>query len=253
MRAGAQVGELALLVERDGLSLRQVVDQLNLVRLVLHQLECLVARQLKALNLELLLADLAHLRLDLLHDLRRECERAVQIVVKAVVDGRTDCQLDLRIQTLDRLRQNVRAAVPIRLAILFVFERVLIVCHDSIPPVSFEGEKKLPPRNMTSGVRAVQRPTVPPCLPSQSKRSEQTPVFLLLLFFFRKKKRRPLGIRNVNDPSRNTQTVSIPPRSSGIGVPVRCPAADDFSRVIRSLAQSAADGFFPSTLFSILN
>ena len=65
MRTGAEVDELALAVKADGLALRQVVDELDLEGIVLHKLQCLGTRQLKALDLELFLADLAHLLLDL--------------------------------------------------------------------------------------------------------------------------------------------------------------------------------------------
>ena len=70
MRTGAEVGELALLVEADDGVLGQVVDELDLERLVLllHELDGFRARQLKALELELFLADLAHFGLDLQPD-----------------------------------------------------------------------------------------------------------------------------------------------------------------------------------------
>ena len=55
VRIGAEVGELALLVEADDGVLGQVVDELDLERLVLllHELDGFLARQLKALELEL--------------------------------------------------------------------------------------------------------------------------------------------------------------------------------------------------------
>ena len=85
-------------IERDVRVLGQVVDQLDLIRLVLflHILDGLVARQLKALELQLFLADLAHLGLDGVKIFLREVERRVEVVVEAVVDGRADGQLDLR-------------------------------------------------------------------------------------------------------------------------------------------------------------
>jgi hypothetical protein len=55
VRAGAEVSELALFVERDDGVLRQIVDELDLVGLVLllHELDGLFARQLEALHLQL--------------------------------------------------------------------------------------------------------------------------------------------------------------------------------------------------------
>ena len=60
MGAGAQVGELPLLVEGDGGVLRQVVDELHLVGLLplLHELHRLGPGQFEPLQLQLLLADL---------------------------------------------------------------------------------------------------------------------------------------------------------------------------------------------------
>ena len=65
MRACAEVGELALRVERDVRIFGQIVDQLDLIRLVLflHIFDGFLTRQLKALELQLFLADLAHLGL----------------------------------------------------------------------------------------------------------------------------------------------------------------------------------------------
>ena len=97
MGAGAQVGELALAVEADDGVLRQVVDQLHLVRLALlfHEGDGLGAGQLKALQLQLLLADLAHLGFQSLQVCRGEGDGSIEIIVKAIVDGGADGQLHL--------------------------------------------------------------------------------------------------------------------------------------------------------------
>ena len=131
---GAQVGELALLIEGDVGVLGQILDQLHLegLRLLLHELNGLGPGQLEPLQLQLLLADLPHLRLDLGQILLCEGKGCVQIVVKTAVDGRADGQLHLRPQALDSLSQHVGAGVPIGLAILLVFKRVLVFfAHDS--------------------------------------------------------------------------------------------------------------------------
>ena len=126
---GTQVGELALLVEGDVGVLRQVVDELYLVglTLLLHKLDGLLTGQLKALQLQLLLTDLAHLRLDLLHDLGGEGEGGVHIVVEALVNGGADGQLHLGVQALDGLGQDVRTGVPIGLAVLRIFKGKLVL------------------------------------------------------------------------------------------------------------------------------
>ena len=58
--------------------------------------------------------------------LLREGEIGIKVIVPAVVDGRADGQLDLRIQALDRLRHHMGAGMPIGLAVSFVFKGVQI-------------------------------------------------------------------------------------------------------------------------------
>ena len=132
VRTGAEVGELALLVEADDGVLGQVVDELDLERLVLllHELDGFLARQLKALELELFLADLAHLRLDLLQMLRRKGEGSEQIVVEAGLNAGADGELHLGPEALDGLRQHMGAGVPIGLAVLGIFKRELVLFAD---------------------------------------------------------------------------------------------------------------------------
>ena len=126
MRAGAQIGELALLVEAYGRIFRQIPDELDLVGLVLllHELYGLFAGQLEALYGQLLLAYLAHLCLELLEDLGGEGDVGVDIVVEAVVYSRADGQLGLGVQALHRLGEDVAGAVTVGIPVLFVFKRV---------------------------------------------------------------------------------------------------------------------------------
>ena len=138
MGAGAQVGELALLIEGDVGVLGQILDQLHLegLRLLLHELNGLGPGQLEPLQLQLLLADLPHLGLDLLQVLRREGEGGVHIVVPALIDGGADGQLHLGPQALDRLGHHMGAGVPVGLAVLRVFKCKLIFNffrHDKTP------------------------------------------------------------------------------------------------------------------------
>ena len=135
--------------------LRQILDQLHLVglALLLHELDGFLARQLKALELELFLADLAHLRLDLGEVLRREGERGEQVIIETVVDARADGELYLGPKALDGLRQHVGAGMPIGLAVLGIFKRELVFFvdldffgHCMLPPLFLEGAKKLHPR-----------------------------------------------------------------------------------------------------------
>ena len=109
MGAGAKVHKFALAVEADHSVLRQVLDQLHLVGLALflHILDRLLPGQLKPLQRQLFLADLAHFLLDFLHDFRSEGEGGIQVIVEAVFNGRANGQLDLREQPLDSLGQHM--------------------------------------------------------------------------------------------------------------------------------------------------
>ena len=111
--------------------LRQILDQLHLVglALLLHELEGLFPGQLKALQLQLLLADLPHLGLDLLQVLGREGEGGVHVVVPALVDRGADGQLHLGPQALDRLGHHMGAGVPVGLAVRRILKGKLVVLH----------------------------------------------------------------------------------------------------------------------------
>ena len=124
--AGAQVHELALLIKRDVGIGGQVVDQLDLVGLLLllHEGNGLLPGQLEALQLQLFLADLAHLRLQSVQMLLGKVEGGVEVVVEAALDGRADGQLHLRVQALDGLGQHMGASVPIGAAVVLVFKGI---------------------------------------------------------------------------------------------------------------------------------
>ena len=122
MRPGAQVGELALPVEGDLRLRRQCLDQLHLVRLVLHQGDRLVTRQRETLQRQILLHDLFHLGLDRRKDLRRHADLGIDIVIEPFVDRRADRQLRGRVQPLDRLRHDVRRGVPKHLLPVMIVE-----------------------------------------------------------------------------------------------------------------------------------
>ena len=126
--AGAEVGELALLIKGDDRVLGQVVDKLHLVGLApfLHEGDGLPTGQLEALQLQLLLADLPHLGFQLRKLGLGEGLRGVKIVVKAVVDAGADGQLHLRVQALHGLCKDVGAGVPVGLAVGLVFKGVQV-------------------------------------------------------------------------------------------------------------------------------
>ena len=115
MRAHAHVDVLALLIEGDAGVLGKVADVLDLVLLaaLLHEGDGLLARELEDRELEVLLHDLLHLSLDgrevLLRDLLALGE--VDVVVEAVVGGRTVGKVGLGVQALHGLRHDVGGAV----------------------------------------------------------------------------------------------------------------------------------------------
>ena len=113
MWSGTQIHELALLIKADGLLVRQVLNQLHLIRLglFLHGPDRLIPWQHKWLNRKIFLYDLCHLSFQLLQILRRESALPVKIIVKPVVNGWSDCQLCLRIQPLHCLCQHVGCCV----------------------------------------------------------------------------------------------------------------------------------------------
>ena len=146
MRTGAQVGELALAVEGNDGVLRQIVDQLDLVRLLglFHERNGLGAGQLKALELQLFLADLAHFLLDGFKVVGREGVLAVDVVIEALFDRGADGELRARVQAADRLRHDVRAGMMVRFAVFGIFPAVSVLFHDVSSDVyySFANKKK---------------------------------------------------------------------------------------------------------------
>ena len=128
VRTGTKIGELSLTVETDGHVIRQVVDKLYFIGLIalFHKADGFFPREFKALYLQLLFADLAHLGFDFLHNLRRKSKGRIHIVVKTVINGRADGKLYFRIEALDRLCQNMRAGMPVGMPVLFVFKGVSV-------------------------------------------------------------------------------------------------------------------------------
>ena len=115
MRPRAQVRKFPLAIEADRHPVRQVLNQFHLVRLpaLLHKGDCLLPGQFKAFQFQFFLADPAHFLLDFLHMLRSEREGGIQIVVKAVLNGRSDGEFHFRIQPLHRLGQHMGTGVPV--------------------------------------------------------------------------------------------------------------------------------------------
>ena len=113
MRAAAQVEPVALVVERDRLAFRNVIEQVQLVALAQRLEAPAGGRPAHDLALERLVGgdDLRHPRLDPLEVLGRERLVAGEVVVEAVLDRRPDRDLGAGVQVLDRLGHDVGAVV----------------------------------------------------------------------------------------------------------------------------------------------
>lgn len=154
MGTGAQVHELSLLIEGDVGVGGQVVDELHLIGLLplLHIFQSLLPGQLKPLQLQLFLADLPHLALDLGQVVLGEGKGRIQIVIEAVFNAGADGQLHLRVQALDGLGQHMGAGMPVRPAVFLVFKRVLVFfAHGDSSLKLGSGNKKSPPLMMLQG------------------------------------------------------------------------------------------------------
>ena len=114
VRACTQIYILALSIEADLCILRQILDELYLVRLLLllHELNGLISRQGEALQSQVLFHDLLHLCFQSGQIICGKGIRTVKVIVKALCDRRTDGQLRLREQTLHCLCQNVGCGMP---------------------------------------------------------------------------------------------------------------------------------------------
>ena len=124
MRARAEVHKVPLAVKADLLALSRVLfNQLQLIRLVLHQFLCRVCIQLELFERQPLLHKAGHLLLDLLQVLRRESFLQIKVVIKAVVNCRADGELGVGIEAQHRLCKQVRRRMPERAPAVFVVKR----------------------------------------------------------------------------------------------------------------------------------
>ena len=114
MGAGAQVGEIPLLVKADVLPFSGVLgDQLLLVGLVCHELLGFFRGQLKALQGQVFLDDLLHLRLNGRQVLGGEGLLHVEVVVEPVFNGRANGKLGAGVQPHHCLGHDVGGGVPV--------------------------------------------------------------------------------------------------------------------------------------------
>ena len=115
MRTRTEINKLTLTVERDFLTLRQFLDQFNLIRLILflHELNRLGSGKSELLQLLTLLDDLLHLCLQRIQIVSGK-RLMLKIIVKSSLDARPDCQLCIREQLLHCLSQHMRCGMADR-------------------------------------------------------------------------------------------------------------------------------------------
>ncbi len=104
MRPSTQVGKLTLLINGD-MAILQVFKDFELKGFILIRplLISSLFRHLNPLNGQLLFHNTFHLGLNGWEILRRDGFIALQIVVETVINHRTDCQFNIRVQTPDGL------------------------------------------------------------------------------------------------------------------------------------------------------
>ena len=113
MGPAAQIHPLALLVDSDLLITRQVFNDLHLVVLthIAKNFDRPVAGADDALNSQIVGGDLGHALFNGLEVFRREVVARRKVVIKTVLNGRSDSDLRAREELLYRLRQQVSGGV----------------------------------------------------------------------------------------------------------------------------------------------
>ncbi len=111
VRTAAEVGELANLIRGDRRALGQIMDRLDLVRLVCEQLQRLLAGQFLAHERLVRHDESGHPLLDLLEVIGRQRARQLEVVVVAVLDGRPVCEAGIGEHLQHRRGHDMRGGV----------------------------------------------------------------------------------------------------------------------------------------------
>ena len=128
MRTTAKVGKVALGISGDGTILEVLLNVLALVVLTigLKLLERFGLRHFTAHNCLVLLGQLAHLFLNLGEVVLRNhlTLGGHNVIEESILYGRTEAELDARIELLERLGEQVGRGVPEGVLTLFVLKLV---------------------------------------------------------------------------------------------------------------------------------
>ena len=127
MGSSAEVCELPLRVERDALPLWQIVDELDLVRLscLLKELKRFLAADFLSLEPQVLLDNLLHFLFDIREIALAQLAIHIDVIIEAVVDGRTDGKLDVLflVEALECLSKDMRCGMAQSPTSVCIFKR----------------------------------------------------------------------------------------------------------------------------------
>ena len=113
VRSAAQIREVSLTVKRNNFSCRNFADNFSLVVLAdaLEICNGFIARQRIALERNVLFHKFLHSSFDLFEIFGREGALKLEVVVKAIFNGRSDRHFSRRVKLLDSLSHQVRSRV----------------------------------------------------------------------------------------------------------------------------------------------
>ena len=125
MRPRTQIRKLPLLIKGNHRILRQILNQLQLIALILFPIiiNSLLTRHRELLNRQIFLHDLLHLSLNLLQLRLRNRPRKLYIIIKTILNRRPNRQLRIRKKPQHRLRQQMRRTVMERLLPIVILKR----------------------------------------------------------------------------------------------------------------------------------
>ena len=133
VRTRAKVNVVALFVKTDFFAFGQFFDKLDFVNLALifHKFKRVLSRKNKAGYGQVCLDNLVHFRLDFVKVVLSDGRFEIEVVIKTVFDGRTDCKFYRGINVFYRLCENVRRGMTINFFAFVVgksqhFERAVV-------------------------------------------------------------------------------------------------------------------------------
>ena len=123
MRTCTQVNKAALIVEGNFRTFRKILDQFYLVRLFsfFHIFNSFFSWKSKSCNRMTFFDDFLHFCFDFVQCFTAEAF-AVEVIIKSGINGRTDCQFGIRVQSFHCFCQNVGGSMTVSCFSGFVIE-----------------------------------------------------------------------------------------------------------------------------------